>query len=166
MKYSIFIGADPAFRKKGFGIAVIDRNDKTVNFKVFKNGFLDFQSWLISDAPTHAVICVENSNLQKKTFDMTGGLPVVARKSRNVGKNQAVSQLTVDVCRMVKGFTTIEISPLEKGRKWSEATALSVMRSEGLKFFKNKISQDEIDSLQIALKGQQLNKFKSGSKLP
>ena len=159
MTHKIFIGIDPAFRKKGFGIAIIDKQDKTVNFKVFKNGFLDFQSWLISDAPQVAVICVENSNLQKTTFDMSGGIRVVARKSRNVGKNQAVSQLTVDVCRLTKGFTTIEISPFEKGRKWSERTALAVMRQDGLSFYKEKLSQDEIDSLQIALKGKSLSLF-------
>lgn len=160
MKYSIYIGADPAFRKKGFGIAIIDLSDKTVNFKTFKNGFLDFQSWLISDAPERAVICVENSNLQKKTFDMRGGLAVVARKSRNVGMNMAVSQLTVDACRLHPNLLTIEISPREKGRKWSESTAKAIMKQNGLTPNKDKIGQDEIDGLQIALKGKQLSIYR------
>lgn len=161
MKYSIYIGADPSFRKKGFGIAIIDLTDKTVNFKTFKNGFLDFQSWLISDAPERAVICIENSNLQKKTFDMKGGIAVVARKSRNVGKNQCVSQLSVDICRMYPNLLTIEISPKEKGRKWSISTAKAVMKQNGLISNKEEITQDEIDGLQIALKGKQLSIYRN-----
>ena len=51
-KPKIYIGIDPAFRKKGFAMAIIDTTDNTVNFKTFRNGFLDFMGWMISDKPS------------------------------------------------------------------------------------------------------------------
>ena len=40
-----FIGIDPAFRKSGFAVAIIDEV-KELRFKVFNNGFLDFMKWI------------------------------------------------------------------------------------------------------------------------
>ena len=153
----IYIGIDPAFRKKGFSIAIIDYSDRTVNFKTFKNGFIDFSSWLLHDRPLTAVCCIENSNLQDNTFDMSGSKAVVARKSRNVGKNQAVSQNTYDLCRLFYVFTTFGISPKEKGKKWTLQTFNGVMESERLTTTAKKVTQDEIDGLQIALHGKRLS---------
>ena len=59
-KYNLFIGIDPAFRDNGFAMAIIDKTDNTVLFKMFKNGFLDFCSWFLHDSPADALICVEN----------------------------------------------------------------------------------------------------------
>ena len=152
----IYIGIDPAFRQKGFSIAIIDYSDRTVNFKTFKNGFIDFSGWLLHDSPESAVICVENSNLQKKTFDMSGTKAVIAQKSRSVGKNQAASQYTYDLCLVMKRFQVFQISPAEKGKKWTETIFKGVMNTEKLTTNAEKISQDEIDGLQIALHGKRL----------
>lgn len=156
---SLLCGLDPSFRKKGFGMAIIDYSDKTINFTVFKD-FLAFYYWFLYDSPAKMTVCVENSNLQKKTFDMKGSKFVVATKSRHVGKNMAISQITVDLMKTKPEYNVIDISPRQKGKKWSLVTALAVMRQEGLTPNKSKITQDEIDSFQIALKGKQLNIFK------
>ena len=151
-KPKIYIGIDPAFRKKGFAIAIIDTTDNTVNFKTFRNGFLDFLGWMISDRPniSDTVFCVENSNLQKVTFDMRGNKNVVARKSRNVGKNQAASQYTVDTCRAY-GFKVIDLSPKDKGGKWTEDGFKWVVKSKKLILSKAKPNQDEKDALKLAV---------------
>lgn len=155
-KYRFYIGVDPSFRKHGFGLAMIDTVIKDVTFVIFKDGFLGFQRWM-KECPRfmNAVVCIENSNLQNTSFDTTGRKGVVARKSRNVGTNQAVSQLSVDFCREIDGYLVIEVSPKQKGKKWSIETAMSVIESEGLTPNKTKISQDEADSLQLALMGKQ-----------
>jgi len=51
---------------------------------------------------------------------MRGNKNEVARKSRNVGKNQAVSQCTVDLCKTKN--KVIDCSPNQKGGKWNKAT--------------------------------------------
>ena len=150
---ALFIGIDPAFRKNGFALCIIDTSDKTVRFKKFKNGFLDFASWFLFDSPEHAIFCVENSNLQDVSFDMTGTKSVVARKSRNVGKNQAVSQNTVDLLRTK--YKVVDCSPKEKGKKWNASRYTAVMNQEKHSTAKNASNQDERDSYQLALIAKQ-----------
>lgn len=158
----IQIGIDPAFRKNGFAICIIDE-DKDVRSIRFKS-FLYFLSWLWVDgeAPAKAIVVVENSNLQDKTFDMRGSKPVVAKKSRNVGANQAISQCTFDAVRLKYGDNAHQVSPKQKGKKWSKATFLRVLKNEGHNYLLTKpsISQDEIDAYQLALMGKKLSVFK------
>ena len=152
MSYKLFIGIDPAFRQKGFAMAIIDNNTKEASFKMFRNGFLDFCRWLDSYPPDIAstVFCVENSNLQKATFDMRGNKNVIARKSRNVGKNQAASQYTVDILK-AKGYEVLDISPKDKGGKWTEDGFKWVIKSKKILLTKAKPNQDERDALKLAL---------------
>ena len=152
MSKNLFIGIDPAFRQKGFAMAIIDNNTKKASFKMFRNGFLDFCRWLDSSPPDVAstVFCVENSNLQKATFDMRGNKNVIARKSRNVGKNQAASQYTVDILK-AKGYEVLDISPKDKGGKWTEDGFKWVVKSKKILLTKAKPNQDERDALKLAL---------------
>jgi len=161
----IYIGIDPAFRKNGFAIAVVDTSDRTVRFKRFKNGFLDFMGWLRYEAPEEAVICIENSNLQKATFNMGGSRAVLAKRSRNVGKNQAASQNTVDACKSFYPESTIEVSPADKGRKWTKEEFRAVLSAEKLTpdLSTYKGTQDETDALQLALIGKKRILFKRAS---
>lgn len=158
----IQIGVDPAFRKSGFAICIIDEN-KDVRAIRFKS-FLDFLSWLWveGEAPAKAIVVVENSNLQKSTFDMRGSKAVVARKSRNVGKNQAISQAAFDALKVRYGTNVFEVSPKQKGVKWSKQTFARVLKSESHNFLATKqtISQDEIDAYQLALMGKKLFMFR------
>ena len=158
---TIFIGIDPAFRKDGFAMCVIDTTDNTVSFKVFKNGLLDFLSWLFYDAPDpiQCVFCVENSNLQDDTFDMRGSKPVVAKKSRSVGKNQAVSQCVVDVLQ-VRNFNVVNISPKAKGKKWTEIECLAVSKQEKHELGKAIKKEDCRDSYKLAIMAKDKSKTK------
>ena len=151
----IYVGIDPAFRKYGFCLCCIDTSDNSVTFKTFKNGFIDFCSWIINDAPAQedCIICVENSNLQDMNFDTTGSRILVAMKGRNVGKNQAISQNTVDVL-MANGFKVVDLSPREKGGKYTQHIFDNVVKSEGHKVPK-KVSQDAMDAYKLALLARQ-----------
>ena len=151
----IYIGIDPAFREKGFCLCCIDTSDNSVSFRTFKNGYNDFCWWLINDAPdkSDCIICVENSNLQNETIALTGSKMVIARKSRNVGKNQAVSQNTVDILR-VYGYLVVDLSPREKGAKWAEETVRNVAKTERHEL-PQKISQDARDAYKLALLARQ-----------
>ena len=181
MKHSIIIGIDPAFRIKGFSIAIIDYTDRTVNFKTFKNGFIDFSSWLLHDSPDSAVICIENSNLTNATFyshrckktkklltswqakKNPNAQPLskneLSKMSRDVGKNQAISQITYDICKVFDKFDTYQISPKEKGAKWNTLHFKGVLKAERLTITIpiDKVTQDEIDGLQMALHGKRLS---------
>jgi len=151
----IYIGIDPAFRKSGFCLCCIDTTDNTVSFKTFKNGFIDFCSWIRNDAPTQedCIICVENSNLQDVNFDMTGSKTIIALKGRNVGKNQAISQNTTDILR-ANDYLVVDLSPKEKGVKWTQHIFDNVAKQEGHKVPK-KVSHDGIDAYKLALLAKQ-----------
>lgn len=157
-----FIGIDPAFRKSGFAICIIDE-DNTVDFKKFK-GFLEFLDW-IWDAPQNGVYCVENSNLQDVTFDMKGSKGVIAKKSRSVGKNQAISQCVFDVLVKMK-LIAYEVSPAQKGAKKNDKQIRWLMKHYGhteISNYKgNEGEQDERDAYQLACIGMEL--FKKQSK--
>lgn len=122
------IGIDPCFRKNGFGVCIIDKKDNTVRTIIFKSFllFLDFVS--VELIEQDCVFCVENSNLQNSTFKKLYGSKG-ERNSRDVGKNQAVSQLTVDFLIMKFGIERVlQISPLQKGTVWSATICKQVAR--------------------------------------
>jgi hypothetical protein len=170
MANKLFIGIDPAFRSNGFAMCIIDISDKTVLFKMFKAGFLDFVGWFLHESPETALFCVENSNLSNVTFwthkdKKTKKLLTaaqakynrnavkispkeLAKVSRNVGKNQAISQNVVDLLNTK--YPVVNISPKEKGKKWSDKTAQAYLYTEKLKTTKKTTNQDERDALLLA----------------
>ena len=145
----LFIGIDPAFRQGGFLVAIIDRSDNTVNYISCQNGFIDFYKWFNSESPTDAIVCIENSNLQNTTFNGHKNKNVAARMSRDAGKNQAISQITVDLCKTK--YKVIDLSPKSKGKKWTNKEYKGVLKSEGLSVSKKTSNQDERDALKLAL---------------
>jgi len=149
MSKTICIGIDPAFRKNGFGICVIDETQE-VGFKKVKT-FLDFLFWLMTDAPAENVRCVvENSNLQDVTFRRGGR--ITHGQSRDAGKNMAISQCVYDACVYKWGKAAVRgISPREKGAKWALPYALAIARSMGLKL-PGKMSQDDLDAFKLAVR--------------
>lgn len=142
-----YIGIDPAFRKSGFGVAVIQGD--TLDLIVFKNGFLDFMIWF-NDLPSDedTIIVVEDSSLIKASFDKRGNVGVLARKARNVGMNQAISSITVDICK--SRFPAVGVSPKEKGTKWTALGWEAVVKASGYKLLSKKRSQDIRDATQLA----------------
>lgn len=176
MSNKLFIGIDPAFRRNGFSMSIIDLSDKTVYFKTFKDGFLDFCGWFLHESPEVALFCVENSNKTKATFWthkdaktktlLTGSqarnnrraiklsINEVAKISRGVGKNMASSQYVVDLLKTK--YPVVNLSPKEKGAKWlKHTTAAAVMRAEGLTPNKKTTNQDDRDALKLALIAKQ-----------
>lgn len=144
---TIKIGCDPAFRKDGFCICIVDEY-KEVGFITFKK-YIDFIGWVQNDMPENSKVAIENSYLQKSTFDMRGSKPEVARKSRNVGMNQAASEIAYQLFRQYSKYVR-NISPKEKGAKWvNDSTVLRVAKSMGLILPKTKFSQDERDAFKL-----------------
>jgi hypothetical protein len=154
-KYNTAVGVDPAFRSNGFCICAIHGCFNEIRFINYKNGFLDFlddlKGVLIADKTT--VIAIENSNLQNTSFDVTGSKGVIARKGRNVGSNQAISQLVVDSCNKYTKAKVLDLSPQRKGRKWNQAQFEAIVKQEGHKVVQKKKgnNQDERDAYKLAL---------------
>lgn len=166
----IYIGVDPAFRAGGFVAAIIDMADKTVVFRTFKN-VLAWDRWLMSDeSPSSAFVCVENSNLQNQTFDMGGTREKAARHSRNVGTNQAVSQLAYESARERYGDNAFQVSPKQKGKKVTDSRMFgAIVQHDGILLPKGKISQDSRDAYMLAIIARRMalinGKFKSAQSL-
>lgn len=148
---SVKIGIDPSFRKGGLGVCVIDETGEA-HFKKFKGrGLVDFVKWMYWEAPEKATVTIENSNLQNKTFDMRGTKAAVARKSRNVGCNQATSEYFVDFCIDKYGKENVNsISPRTKGKKWTKAFFGLMVKSNKHKLTGYTGTQDQIDAYQLA----------------
>jgi len=154
--YMILIGIDPAFRENGFAVCTILCTKKEVRFEIMKDfkDFLNFANFLHHAYPRQELfICVENSNLQKASFDTTGSKLVVARKSRNVGMNQAISQIVVDTLK-AGNYKVKEVSPLAKGTKWDHKTTQAIMDQEKylvINYKGLKTEQDKRDAFKLAL---------------
>jgi hypothetical protein len=151
-----YIGIDPAFRKNGFAVCIIDE-DNTADFKIFEN-FYAFISWLW-DAPLKAYVCIENSNLQDSNFNVkkTDTKELAAKKGRDVGKNMAISQATVDFCRKHFGEAfVVELSPKEKGAKIEDLKIFeAIVRRDNIKLinYKGQVGeQDKRDAYMLARK--------------
>jgi hypothetical protein len=160
MQNVICIGVDPAFRKGGFHACLIDYTDRTVRFMEFEN-VLRWHDWLRSDdAPDKSInrvcVVVENSNMQNMNFDQTGNRHELQRKGRNVGTNQAVSQLAYwSVLEHYGPNSAVQVSPREKGAKWDEKTYRAAVASERLTTETKSNNQDQRDAFKLALIAKQ-----------
>jgi hypothetical protein len=145
----VVIGIDPAIRKNGFALCFYDTINKTVDFQIMD--FIDFVFYVMDRDTYSYKFAVENSNLQNLSFDMKGNKNVLARKSRNVGMNQAVSQLTCDLLKR-RGFEVVEISPKQKGAKLEHETFKALTMNMTVSNYKGlKGEQDKRDAFKIAL---------------
>jgi len=147
----VVIGVDPAFRKGGFWAAFADLEERTVQFRSFRDVLLWDRFLFSQDAPFHAVVAVENSNLQDLNFDMSGNRPTVARKGRNVGTNQAVSELTVRSARDRYGVDAVmNISPREKGKKYDDFYFHASLKGDNMRPIGYTGLQDQRDAYKLA----------------
>ena len=148
------IGLDPAFRKNGFGCCVLEIECKkavNVSFDTFPD-FMAFFQWVMS-FEGKVIFGVENSNLQNSTFGRYySGVKGLNKISRNVGANQAISQITVDILKWrFKDKNVLEFSPKEKGSKWSLYEAQSALVGLKVANSKVKMTQDQRDALKISI---------------
>ena len=147
------IGIDPALRLNGMAACFI-MTDKVVRFKKYKR-FVDFlknvEAWVVYENP---VVMIEDSSLQNITFNNSTNRAILSRMSRNVGMNQGASRIAYEWIKD-NGCEAYNISPEQKGKKWSKEMFLKIFQREGYTFepdFKlAKISQDEIDAFFLAL---------------
>lgn len=151
----IYIGVDPSFRKGGFWAAILYANAKRFTFKEFAD-LLEWHDWLRSDeAPAVCFVLVENSNIQNLTFSrhLGGSQAEKIRKSRNVGANQAVSELAYQsALRRYGPRFAHQISPEAKGQKITDQrTFEALMRQEGIELPDGRIGQDQRDAAKLAL---------------
>jgi hypothetical protein len=131
--------------------------EKVVKFIKYKR-FVDFLKdsifWKNLDNP---VVMVEDSSLQNITFNNLTNRAILSRLSRNVGMNQGASRIAYEWIKD-NGCEAYNISPEQKGKKWSKEMFLKIFEREGYKFepdFKSaKISQDEIDCFSLAIQAK------------
>ncbi len=143
------IGIDPAFREKGFAICFlsIENNNNYHRFMTLEKPYHFFKKFNDFD---DFYFGVENSNLQNLTFRESKKISVAERVSRNVGANQAVSQMVVDFLKEYYGEQKVyEFSPREKGKKDTQLD--HERKCLALKLQPNKrTSQDERDAFKLA----------------
>ena len=158
------IGVDPALRLNGMAACFIKDNKevKFTKYKRFVDFIIDVSTW---KAFVNPVILVEDSSLQNITFRSSINRAILSRMSRNAGMNQAASRISYEWIKE-NGLQAYNISPEQKGRKWTKDIFLKIFEREGYKFephFKPaKISQDEIDCFTLALQAK--NYIKHGNK--
>ncbi len=150
-----FIGVDPALRLNGMAACFIEY-DKTVVFKKYKR-FIDFLKDSVRWKLLNPVVMVEDSSLQNITFNNSTNRAILSRMSRNVGMNQGASRIAYEWIKD-NGCEAYNISPEQKGKKWSKEMFLKIFEREGYTFepdFKSaKISQDEIDCFSLAIQAK------------
>jgi hypothetical protein len=132
--------------------------NKEVEFKKYKR-FVDFleDSFHWHKDYENPVVLVEDSSLQNVTFNSSINRAILSRISRKVGMNQAASRISFEWIKE-NDCEAYNISPLQKGSKWTKETFMKVFQNEGYKFEPNfkpaKISQDEIDCFTLALQAK------------
>ena len=90
---------------------------------------------------------VENSNLQKSVWQ---------KNACNVGKNQAASQLTVDLLKSLK-YKVVEVSPLEKGKVWPDKIFKDVVYTNKNMLMNFKSTEDERCAYQLAVRNVKIH---------
>lgn len=154
-----FIGVDPAYRSGGFYVCAIFG---TVVRFIQMPTVIDFFKFIdqYSEAGEEVYICIENSNETNHTFiSKKINKPAVREKmSRDVGKNQAVSQISVDYAReRIKFGEVFSVSPAEKGMKWSHQQVkreFSQHNHEVINYKGNVSEQDKRDAYKLALRAK------------
>jgi hypothetical protein len=126
--------------------------------------------------PKQTIVAIENSYLQNVTFWEKGEkykwisvfvralqmirlkmIGEIERKSRNVGMNQAASEIAYQLFKDY-AHTVKNVSPQQKGAKWSKngiklgrMIASSFIKQNRLKYLGdvNKLKEDELDALKM-----------------
>jgi len=153
-----YIGVDPAYRKDGFYICII-LNDMVIFKKIID--FIDYVKYidLVVESGLDTVIAIENSNETNHTFIAPSIRKPAAREkiSRDVGKNQAISQMAVDYALYKLKTNIFSISPAEKGVKLSNAYVEAMFRqyNQIVTNYKGKEGeQDKRDAYKLAMQAK------------
>jgi hypothetical protein len=145
---NILVGCDPAFRKGGFAICILDENNELTQ-KTFDK-FIHFISWVQNEMPRNNVkVSIENSYLQNVTFNKFAS----PKQHRNVGMNQSVSEIAYQLFCEYAGTENVKnVSPKEKGRKWTSKDNKiidGICRKHKITRSKKTWNQDERDAFKL-----------------
>lgn len=160
---TIFIGVDPAYRKNGFYICSI--NNKTVSFSRMSS-FIDYVRFIdeLKETNVDCIVCIENSNETNHTFvgRTVTGKQAREKISRDVGKNQAVSQMAVDYAKHRLDDSVYSVSPALKGIKINDQIMRASLKALGLasENYKGLVSeQDKRDAYKLAVLAKDMLTF-------
>lgn len=158
------IGVDPAFRKGGFWSAILDTQNKTVEFKPFNNVF-EFADFVKELVGSDVFFSIENSNANNVTFKKSNNPGIAARYSRDAGKNQAVSELAVQYVMLHHGSNYHIVHAGDKKKGWKEQSRFfhAIVKSDGYTLLTPQRNQDQCDAYFIAMMGY--SNFKLTNKL-
>lgn len=165
MKTTHIIAIDPAFRKNGFGVIVLDVAAKTVTVQKIKD-FSAFLEWSLDTQSDYSSFrsplwVAENSNLQQIYYASKYGRNLT--KAMNVGKNLGLSQCVCDYlnwqdCRLV------QVSPKAKGKAFSMEIAQLDAKASG--WVLPKLNGDELAAYKLlSLVYGRRDKFQGGEVL-
>jgi len=160
-----YIGVDPAYRKDGFYVCII--LEDAVTFKKIID-IIDYVKFIDSvlDSGIEAVIAIENSNETNHTFIAPSIRKPAAREkiSRDVGKNQAISQMAFDYALYKLKNNVYSLSPADKGIKLSHKyiEAMFLQYNQIVTNYKgNEGEQDKRDAYKLAMQAKNRAKCSS-----
>lgn len=142
------VGIDPSLREKGLAVCFI--KNKELFFKIYKeyvDFIFDLDKWYLID--NEFTVMIEDSSLQNVTFPRGANYQTSLSISRKVGMNQAASLIAIALCKK-HGFITHNISPKDKGSKWTLNLMKLVINENQFITNQSKFSQDEIDAFTLA----------------
>jgi hypothetical protein len=123
--------------------------------------FIDYVKYidLVVESGLDTAIAIENSNETNHTFIAPSIRKPAAREkiSRDVGKNQAISQMAVDYALYKLKINVFSISPAEKGVKLSNAYIEAMFRqyNQIVTNYKGKEGeQDKRDAYKLAMQAK------------
>ena len=122
-----------------------------VDFTIFTI-YKDFIRFVMNVRYSPSAIVIENSNLQNNMFNYKSSKSVLAKIARNVGQNQACSQITFELCEELFLETEVlNVSPREKGSKWNQERF--EMEANERNHSVQRVNQDCRDAYMLALIG-------------
>ena len=134
------------------GIQKQKRRKVKVEFTQFTT-YKDFLRFLLNVRYNPISITIENSYLQSSMFNYRSSKSVLAKIARNVGQNQACSQITYDFCNELFVDSCIHnVSPKDKGEKWNQGR-FEMEVSERNHEVSVRANQDMRDAYKLCLMG-------------
>lgn len=158
MKTTHIICIDPAFRKNGFGVIILDVAAKTVTVQKIKD-FAAFLKWALERYEySNALWAVENSNLQQLYYASKYGRNLT--QAMNVGKNLGLSQCVCDYLEFLN-CRLVQVSPKAKGKAFSMEIAQLDAKASG--WVLPKLNGDELAAYKLlSLVYGRRDKFQGG----
>lgn len=169
----LYIGIDPAIRANGLAVAILGFG----GLEAFRfHGYNDFHKWTLGhevrrvggkQVPMFNLPCtvlVEDSNLDAHTFRKGKNMNEYAAKSRDVGKNMAVSRLIIDALKDA-GAVVMTVAPSQKGPKMAMPLIKALLRQKQIGISPDEPQEDELWAMSFSIMCEIRSRTKSGASL-